>query len=227
MSEQGARCPITAVCLDLDGTLVAFDGDFGAWTDGLRIDLGLLHCDANQFGERLSGALRRDGPVTLASALEETLGAMGLARPPDLGDAAARAVARYAAAVRFLPDALRALDAIRERALPVAIVSNGPEDMQRAVLVALDLADRFAAIVISGDPSVGARKPAARPFALAVAALGRPAAEVLMVGDDVEADVRGALACGLQVVRVGSGGPGFEAVPHLAALDGWLHARIG
>lgn len=64
----------------------------------------------------------------------------------------------------------------------------------------------------SGQEAVVLGKPAAGFFQSAVSALGLEPAEVVMVGDDVEADVQGALAAGLQaiLVRTGKYRPGDE-----------------
>lgn len=65
----------------------------------------------------------------------------------------------------------------------------------------------------SGREAVMLGKPAAAFFLLAVEALGCPPAETVMVGDDAEADVGGALAAGLQglLVRTGKYRPGAES----------------
>lgn len=56
-------------------------------------------------------------------------------------------------------------------------------------------------------------KPGRAMFDLAVASLGLRADEVLMIGDDIEADIRGAAAAGLPpvLVRTGKYRPGDEA----------------
>lgn len=76
-------------------------------------------------------------------------------------------------------------------------------------------------------------KPAATFFEAAVASLGLPPEEVLMVGDDAEADVDGALAAGLQAALVQTGKyrqgdeaaiahPGAHIFTDIGALVDWL-----
>jgi FMN phosphatase YigB (HAD superfamily) len=65
-----------AVCFDFDGTLAHYGGDFDQLLDGLRTDLGLLACDFATFKGRLAEATKRNGAVTLGSALA----AVGLER---------------------------------------------------------------------------------------------------------------------------------------------------
>ncbi len=81
-------------------------------------------------------------------------------------------------------------------------------------------------------------KPAPTFFHAAVAALGCDAREVVMVGDDVEADVLGAAAAGLQGILVKSGkyragdetrldGRHTHLLPDLADSVEWILARRG
>jgi HAD superfamily hydrolase (TIGR01458 family) len=78
-------------------------------------------------------------------------------------------------------------------------------------------------------------KPARGFFDAAVASLGLPAEEILMVGDDAEADVDGALAAGLQAALVQTGKyragdeaaiarPGARIFPDVTAVADWLLA---
>jgi len=88
----------------------------------------------------------------------------------------------------------------------------------------------------SGREAVMLGKPASAFFRLAVEALGCAPAEAVMVGDDAEADVGGALAVGLQgvLVRTGKYRPGDEATldpppthvaDDLAAAADWILDR--
>jgi putative hydrolase of the HAD superfamily len=216
---------VRALCLDFDGTLAHSTGDFGAFADGLRGELGLLHCDRNRFSPRLSEALASEGAVTLEGALAATLRALEQALPDDLGAVAARAVTAYTAQVALLPGALALLTFLRARGLPLALVSNGPADMQRAALRAVGVGGFFSCVLISGDAAVGVRKPHPRIFERACGALETPPENILMVGDDPHTDLRGARAAGLQAVGVGVRGEP-EGVADLWALKGWLAARL-
>ena len=77
----------------------------------------------------------------------------------------------------------------------------------------------------SGREATVFGKPAAMFFKLAVESLRCAPEEVAMIGDDVEADVGGAMAAGLMgvLVRTGKYRPGQEA--HLAERATWIHAR--
>ena len=95
--------------------------------------------------------------------------------------------------------------------------------------LSLDVGPFVAALeYAAGVEAIVVGKPAPAFFHAAVADLGLPPGEVLMIGDDVEADVLGAIAAGLQgvLVRTGkfepaderrlTGGPG-RCVPDILA----------
>lgn len=214
----------TALCFDFDGTLARYEGDFDGWLARLRLELGLEACDFGTFREALSSALRRDGPVTCESALREVLTRFELAPPPDLAEMVRQAVTAYAAEVSLLPGAREVLD--RCCNLPLALLTNGPEDMQRAALRKVGLEGYFRAILISGDRDVAVRKPHPRIFGLACTALQRVPEATLMIGDDLAADIAGARAYGLQALLVGSEAEGVESVADTRALATWLEGKL-
>ena len=191
---------IRGVCFDLDGTLGGYAGDFSAFLGLLRAELMLQACDMNRFASVVTAELRRDGPLTLELALRRTLDRLELRSPADLGALAEAATASYAEDVRSAPGAGELLERLWARGVPLALVSNGPVDMQRAALRALGFEKYFRAVLVSGDRDVAARKPAPRIFSLACVGLETMPEETLMVGDDLEADVRGAVDYGLQAV---------------------------
>jgi putative hydrolase of the HAD superfamily len=218
---------IRAVCFDFDGTLAHFTGDFSAFLDGFRADLGLTQCDLKGFAERLSAELRREGQVTLGGAVGATLEALEQRSPPDLEQLVARAVDEYSSQMVLLPATQEVLTFCAARNVPLALISNGPVDMQCAVIRAVGLEGFFRSILISGDRDVAVRKPHPRIFGLACTGLESLPEETLMVGDNLSADVQGALECGMQAVCIGGeAGEKCDAVPDLAALKGWLDARL-
>lgn len=95
----------------------------------------------------------------------------------------------------------------------VGLLTNGPVRAQRDKLDALGWTDRFDAALVSGDLPAG--KPDPRAFEALVDALGVEPREAVYVGDDPEADVRGARNAGLRAVQVLEAGdesaPGADA----------------
>lgn len=102
------------------------------------------------------------------------------------------------AAWRPYPDTASTLGALRERGVPVAVVSNIGWDL-RPVFRAHGFDHLVDAYLLSFEH--GVQKPGPGLFRAACDAIGRAPAEVLMVGDDDVADA-GAAALGCRVVLV-------------------------
>ena len=87
------------------------------------------------------------------------------------------------------------LAALRDR-YRFAIITNGLRTVQHGRLARSTIRGDIAALVISEE--VGSAKPAAGIFDAAFAAMGGPAkAEVLMIGDSLTSDIRGAYDYGI------------------------------
>lgn len=80
----------------------------------------------------------------------------------------------------------------------LAIVSNHTAAIQLRKIQKLGLAPHFSAVITSEE--VGVEKPHARVFEAALASVGVNAANALMVGDDLRADMAGARSSGLRTV---------------------------
>jgi len=82
----------------------------------------------------------------------------------------------------------------------VGLLTNGPVRAQHDKLETLGWTDLFDATVVTGELPAG--KPDERAFRAVLNALGVPAEDAVYVGDEVDADVRGATEAGLAVVQV-------------------------
>ncbi len=214
-----------AVCFDFDGTLAHFQGDFLQLLDAFRTELMLGQCDMNAFNEVLSSELQAAGRVSLLSATTRTLEKLEQGVPNDLQVVTDRTLRDYSAQVTLMPGAQEVLKLVSH--LPLALVSNGPSDMQRAALAKVGIESYFKTIVISGDEDVAVRKPKGRIFELACERLNVLPEKVLMVGDNLEADVQGALAAGLQAVWLGNSEvEGIAKVSDLTALRAYLEDKL-
>jgi putative hydrolase of the HAD superfamily len=100
------------------------------------------------------------------------------------------------------PDAIETLRAIRERGYRTGLISNWDERLPE-LLDSMGLTEEFDPIVVSC--LVGYEKPDRRIFEHALELTGVPAERCLMVGDDPVADVEGATAVGMDVVRIDHG----------------------
>lgn len=96
--------------------------------------------------------------------------------------------------VVFHADAEPALDRLAAR-FPIVAVTNGNADFDRLGL------DRWMIGHVRSD-AIGVAKPAPAIFHAGCALLDLPPADVLHVGDDLDTDVAGALAAGMQAAWV-------------------------
>jgi HAD superfamily hydrolase (TIGR01549 family) len=213
------------VLLDLDGTLAHADG-WGEWLAELREALGVPSPSAAPFDAALTRAVGGDGALTLATACRAALAGTprrseGAGAPP-LEVVVAEATRSYARRARLLPGASELLDDLEALALPYAIVTNGPVDLQRAVVERLGLAQRARAVIVSGAPDVAVRKPHPKVFWLACTALGVQPGDALMVGDDLHADIRGAHRFGAATCWIAPDGAAALDAPPATSVVGSL-----
>lgn len=80
----------------------------------------------------------------------------------------------------------------------LGIVTNGPSPFQERNIEALGIRPYFGAILVS--EAEGVRKPEAEIFLRAAARLGVGVDEVVFVGDNPDADIAGAQACGMRAI---------------------------
>jgi putative hydrolase of the HAD superfamily len=126
---------------------------------------------------------------------------------------------------QLFDDALDCLAGLRERGVLLALVTNGPSDVQRRKLAATGLDSAFDRIVVSAE--LGSTKPDPRIYLHACDQLGVNPAQAAMIGDSHPNDVAGALAAGLGaaiwLVRddppEGAAGSLHDAVGRLFAHD--------
>lgn len=102
---------------------------------------------------------------------------------------------------RVFDDVPASLQSLRKRGYRLAIGSNFDERLHPLVRNSRDLAE-FAAEDVFDSATVSWRKPAPEFFLAVENALQLPASALLMVGDDLENDVTGALAAGWQALAI-------------------------
>jgi putative hydrolase of the HAD superfamily len=96
-------------------------------------------------------------------------------------------------------DARPALEDLRQT-YRLALLTNGPPDLQREKIEGADLARYFEVVTISGDEGIG--KPDERIFALTLDRLAVPPQAAVMVGDSLRRDIAGAQGAGLKAIWV-------------------------
>ncbi|WP_038058522.1 HAD family hydrolase [Thermus amyloliquefaciens] len=130
-------------------------------------------------------------------ALRELGGPEGLAR--ELAEAFFRERRRYP----LFPEVPAFLEALRAKGAILVLLTNGVPDLQREKLFGAGLGEAFALTLISGE--VGLGKPDPRLFRMALCAFGVGPEEAVMVGDNPERDIKGALSVGVKAVWVDRG----------------------
>lgn len=204
--------PLRGVALDMGGVLLDMLGGNGLPTPDLdavgrerlrrhlREATGTTVEDALLDGElfepwRASYAdrYRRRREAAWEPHLERLAGATGYVGDPL--DLLGRWLRPYLDTVRPLPDTREAVASLAEE-VPLVLVSNvpAPGRFYREVLDRHGLAAPFRRLLFSYDE--GSRKPSPAMLLDAVASLGVPAAEVLMVGDRRDSDVAAGRAAG-------------------------------
>lgn len=207
------------VLLDLDNTLVDRDSAFATWVHGLARDEGadesaarrVLEVDDSGYGERddVAAAIRREFGVTDD---DETL--------------LDRMRHEHVEHVELHDGVTRALEALAGRGVDIAVLTNGNVKQQTMKLEHVGLAHLVDGAVIS--ESAGLEKPDPEIFRRAVEGRGASVDDAWMVGDNVDADIRGAQEAGLRTgwVSLGRDWPGGAAPTVQAASTAEVLARI-
>ena len=127
----------------------------------------------------------------------ELLGRWGVSEPAAVN----RIVDRYQSdryrGLQLFEDALEGLQATGEHT-QVAMITNGPTDIQQPKIDLLGIESLFSFVLIS--ESVGFWKPDPRIFELALHRADVPAHQAAYIGDSPEHDVAGAKAAGLTAI---------------------------
>ena len=220
---------IEAVIVDLDGTMVDTLGDFEVALNRSLAELGLPGVDRalveRTVGKGSEHLIR--GVLAHQLALPEVKGC-GQTCPAQsvdaLYDRAWAAYQRHYLAINgqfsdVYPGVLEGLQALRQRGLPLACLTNKPLAFARDLLAAKGL-DGFFVQVFGGD-SFERKKPDPLPIIKTCEALGVDPSATLMVGDSSnDAQAAHAAACPVVLVTYGyNHGEPIRATPANAWLD--------
>lgn len=102
----------------------------------------------------------------------------------------------YTSTPRLMPGTRRTLDGLRLQGARLFLLSNAQNCFTVPELRLLGLAESFDQIFLSSD--FGCKKPSAAFFHAAMEKSGLAAEELVMVGNDPDADIRGADRCGIE-----------------------------
>jgi len=193
MKLHGAQ--IQAVLFDLDGTLVDSAPDLIVAMQRLRAEQGEPHVDTASIGEVVSkggrAMLRRGFPDADEARIETLL--------PRFLDLYFEAIATH---TRTYPGVDEILEALEAQGVRWGVVTNKPGWLARALLAALALDARCAALVC-GD-CLAQKKPDPEPILHACALAGVNATRSVYVGDDMR-DIEAGRRAGTMTIAAGWG----------------------
>ncbi len=127
--------------------------------------------------------------------------------------------------VNLYPGVIELLSVLKERQLPLGVLSDFPVVTKLTVLNI----ENYFDVELSSEVS-GRLKPHARPFELLIEQLGVDAADILYVGNSYEYDIVGAHAAGMQTAHITRRAKAHSladfSFSRYAQLKDWLIPRI-
>jgi len=189
----------STIAFDLDGTLVESAPDLVATLNLLLAQEGVGPLPLSQARDFIG-----QGARSLITKGFEASGAE--IAEPRLSMLFERFIAHYSEHIadesHVFPGVTDALDVLEEAGAKLVVCTNKRTDLSVALLEALGIAQRFAAIV--GPDAALAAKPDARHLLVAIEAAGGSPDRALMVGDSA-ADAGAARAAGVPLILVSFG----------------------
>lgn len=188
---------IRLVAFDLDGTLIDSVPDLALAVDAALADLGLPAPGEARVRDWVGNGSRVLMERALEGVLGETPEASLLARAHE------GFLEHYGrdpgAHTRLYPGVRECLDALRERGLPLALVTNKPSAFIAPLLEGVGLADHFA-LCLGGD-SLATKKPDPAPLLHVSGHFGIAPSACLMIGDSRH-DIAAGRAAGFRTLAV-------------------------
>ncbi len=188
-----ANFPFDIVGFDLDGTLLETHRDLGTAVNHALTIGGFAKVAVESAKDLIGGGAK--------IMLERAIAAQGGIDETRFRDLYKEMLAfygkNYAVHTRPYPGAIEALDALHERGVRVAVITNKFEEFARGVLGSLDLIDRFDCVIGGDTMGKGRAKPAPDPILKARQTCG--GGSFVYIGDS-SYDMRAARAAGVPVV---------------------------
>lgn len=197
----------TAVFFDLDHTLWDFEKNSALAFEEIiaNFKIGISPSEFNSAYSPINAQywkLYRDGHITQQELrygrLRDCFARMGYTADDDLLHILSE---EY---IRLLPEnshlfegTLEILDYLKDK-YKLHIITNGPHEVQERKLANAGISHYFS--TVTNSELAGCKKPHAGIFHYALSAAGVKCEEAVMIGDCIEADVQGAIACGLDAI---------------------------
>lgn len=206
-----------AVFFDLGFTLINFEGDYQSLINDSYFTLARsliksgYPLDADTFVERFNAVLSEyfqardedliERPVDLY--LARVMNSLGHPEPP--GEVTRSALADMYTTTeshwQLAPDAINVLEQLRQDGYRLGLISNAANaENANRLIERFSLQGYFEVILISAVEKI--RKPDNRIYARALNLMDVPAAQAVMVGDTLTADILGAQKAGLRAVWI-------------------------
>lgn len=193
-----AAFPFDIVGFDLDGTLVDTSGDLAAAVNDTLSQAGRATLTVERVKTMVGGGAKH--------MLEQGLAATGGCEPDAFRPLYKRMLSSYAANLAVhshpYPGTVEALDALTERGVKLAVVTNKFEALAEALLAAFGLRDRFAVLIGGDTMGKGSSKP--HPAGLRAMIERCGGGRAAFVGDSIY-DVEAARNAGLPSIAVAFG----------------------
>lgn len=220
---SGDANAVRVLVFDLDGTLIDSAPDIHAAANRLMAALKLPSFDLTTITSYIGNGIPKLVERCLASA-----GAP--AEKVSLDDAIAQFKAFYAeepaVRTRPYPGVEEALAAFKQAGCRLGVVTNKAEDLSRAALVDLGLADYFG-VVIGGD-TLATRKPDPEGLLLAIDRLGGTRHDALYVGDsEIDGDTAAAARVRFALFSGGYRKSPLDEISHAVLFDDMRELAVG
>jgi putative hydrolase of the HAD superfamily len=204
----------TAILLDLDDTILAFDAVADECWNSLCVRYAP---DVGESPDRLFAAIvrsrnwfwsdlerhqegRRDLQRARRQVVVRAFGELGLSDEASAIRLAEDYTRERELLVKPFPGAIETLRELRTLGVNLALITNGASQFQRAKIDRFDLARHFSCIVVEGEFGIG--KPDHAVFNHALGALCCSPEDAWMVGDSLVFDIAPAIDLGMNAIWI-------------------------
>ena len=222
-----------AIFFDLDHTLWDFEKNSALAFQFIieKYSIGVSHEDFNTHYSPINASywkLYRDGDITQQELrygrLKDTFSKLNFNVADELLHTVSEEYIRLLPENNYLFDgAVEILEYLRPK-YSLHIITNGPDEVQERKLKNANIGHYFD--TITNSELAGCKKPHAGIFEYALKAAKADKASSVMIGDCIEADVQGAIDCGLDAIffneHRSEARPEIQQVYHLIDLKNIL-----
>jgi phosphoglycolate phosphatase len=196
-ARTGALLPVKAVMIDLDGTLLDTAGDLAAAANSMLRELGREGLPIETIRSYIGKGIQKLVKRSLTGSLDDEPDTALFAKAMPIYE---REYARTLCVnTSPYPGVVRGLNALQQKGLRMACITNKAEAFTLPLLSGTRLLDYFE-IILSGD-SLPRRKPDPLPLLHACEHFGIMPHEMLLIGDSLN-DTEAARAAGCHIFCV-------------------------